>query len=75
MRTHIMDKRGEGVPIIISHSRKLSGKKPEYRLLDDAELLLTIFAAEPEKTDVSTGLPTIVKLSISSGRAPCVCQS
>lgn len=47
MRTHIMDKRGEGVPIIISHSRKLSGKSPEYRLLDDAELLLTIFAAEP----------------------------
>ena len=47
MRTHIMDKRGKGVPIIISHSRKLSGKSPEYRLLDDAELLLTIFAAEP----------------------------
>jgi predicted HTH transcriptional regulator len=47
MRTHIMDKRGEGVPIIISHSLELSGKRPEYRLLDDSELLLTIFAAQP----------------------------
>jgi ATP-dependent DNA helicase RecG len=28
-------------------SEKLSGKKPEYRLLDDAELMLTIFAAQP----------------------------
>ena len=44
-RTFIMDKRGEGVPIIILESEKLSGKKPEYRLLDDAEVLLTIFAA------------------------------
>jgi len=34
-------------PIIVSHSRKLSGKNPKYRLLDDAELLLTIFTAEP----------------------------
>ena len=42
-RTHIMDKRGEGVPIILSESEKLSGKKPEYRLIDDSELLLTIY--------------------------------
>jgi predicted HTH transcriptional regulator len=47
LRSHIMDKRGEGVPIIIAHSLELSGKKPIYRLLDDSELLLTIFAAEP----------------------------
>jgi ATP-dependent DNA helicase RecG len=45
-RSYIMDKRGEGVPIIITESEKLSGRKPEYRLLDDAELLLTIFAAK-----------------------------
>ncbi|MCF8005354.1 MAG: putative DNA binding domain-containing protein [Chromatiaceae bacterium] len=46
-RNFIMDKRGEGVPIIITESEQLSGKRPEYRLLDDAELMLTIFAAEP----------------------------
>ena len=49
-RTHIMDKRGEGVPIILERSEALSGKTPEYRLIDDSELLLTIYAAaEPEQ--------------------------
>ena len=47
-RITIMDKRGEGVPIILSESEKLSGKKPEYRLLED-ELLLTIYPACPEE--------------------------
>ncbi len=46
-RKFLMDKRGEGVPIILSESEKLSGRPPEYRLLDDTELLLTIFAAQP----------------------------
>jgi predicted HTH transcriptional regulator len=46
-RNFIMDKRGEGVPIIIIESEKLAGKKPVYRLLDDSELMLTIFAAQP----------------------------
>ena len=37
-----MDKRGEGVPIILSASDRLSGKCPEYKLLGESELLLTI---------------------------------
>ncbi len=45
-RSFIMDKRGEGVPIIFTESEKLSGRRPEYKLLDDSELKLTIFAAE-----------------------------
>jgi len=48
-RSYLMDKRGEGVPIIITESEKLSGSKPEYQLIDDAELKLTIFAAKPPK--------------------------
>ncbi len=44
-RNFIMDKRGEGVPIILSESEQLAGKRPIYRLIDDAELLLTVFAA------------------------------
>jgi hypothetical protein len=40
-----MDKRGEGVPIIVIESEKLSGVRPEYLLIDDAELRLTIFAS------------------------------
>ena len=46
-RTCIMDKRGEGVPIILSRSEELSGRKPEYRLIDESELLLTIYASSP----------------------------
>ncbi len=46
-RSFIMDKRGEGVPIIITESEKLSQRKPEYLVLDDAELKLTVFAAKP----------------------------
>ena len=47
-RGFYMEKRGEGVPIIFNESEKLSGKKPVYRLIDDSELLLTIFAASPQ---------------------------
>lgn len=50
-RSYIMDKRGEGVPIIITESEKLSGRKPEYQLIDDAELKLTIFAAKPHNEE------------------------
>lgn len=48
-RNFIMDKRGEGVPIIITESEKLSGIRPKYELLDDAELKLTIYAAPPPR--------------------------
>lgn len=44
-RGTLMDKRGEGVPIIYDESRLLSGRDPEYRVLDDAEVLLTMWAA------------------------------
>lgn len=44
-RRTLMDRRGEGVPIILERSERLSGRQPEYRLIDDAELLLTIWAA------------------------------
>ena len=44
-RSNIMERRGEGVPIILDNSARLSGREPEYRLIDDTELLLTVFAA------------------------------
>ncbi len=50
-RSFIMDRRGEGVPIIITESEALSGRRPEYALLDDAEVKLTIFAAEPPRQE------------------------
>jgi len=45
-RTHIMEKRGEGVPIILAGIEKLSERLPVYRLIDESELLLTIYAAD-----------------------------
>lgn len=44
-RGHIMDKRGEGVTIILEASERLSGRRPEYRLDDDSELRVVIHGA------------------------------
>ena len=44
-RTHLMDRRGDGVPIIIEASEQLSGRRPAYTLIDDSELRLVIWAA------------------------------
>ncbi len=44
-RGYYMEKRGDGVPIILNESEKLSGIKPVYLLIDDSELLLTIYAS------------------------------
>ena len=43
-RSFYMEKRGDGVPIILRESERLSGKTPAYRLIDDSELLLTIYS-------------------------------
>jgi predicted HTH transcriptional regulator len=48
-RGYFMDKRGDGVPIILAESEMLSGRKPVYRLIDDSELLLTIFSDTPRE--------------------------
>ena len=50
-RGTLMDKRGEGVRIVLDSSEALSGRRPEYRVIDDSELLLTIFAAEVPQID------------------------
>ena len=47
-RKTMMDRRGEGVPAILDRSERLSGKRPEYRLVSEAELRLTIYAADPD---------------------------
>ncbi len=53
-RAAMMERRGDGVDIILSESEALSGERPEYRVIDDAEVLLTIFAAEiPNQEEVS----------------------
>ena len=49
-RHYFMERRGEGVPIILRESNELSGRLPKYRLIDDAELSLTIYAADADHT-------------------------
>ena len=44
VRRHFLERRGEGVGIILNESEELSGKPPIYELFDE-ELRLTIFAA------------------------------
>ena len=44
-RTRLMDRRGDGVPIILHESEELSGRTPEYSLIDDSELRLLVWAA------------------------------
>lgn len=46
VRRHFLERRGEGVGIILNESETLSGKVPIYELFDE-ELRLTIFAAKP----------------------------
>ena len=42
-----MDQRGDGVPRIQKETQRLTGRLPEYSLLDDSELRLVLPAALP----------------------------
>ena len=46
-RSHLMDRRGDGVPIIRRKCLEFTGRLPEYTLIDDSELRLVIPAANP----------------------------
>ena len=52
-RTHMMERRGDGVPIILEESFELSGIYPEYTLIDDSELRLVIWSAELDASGFS----------------------
>ena len=52
-RLFFMERRGDGVPIIQRTTRELCGRLPEYRLIDDSELCLTIPAAPLEPSAAS----------------------
>ena len=45
-RAFFMEQRGTGVPVIFRETRSLSGRSPQYRLLGDSDLFLTLPAAE-----------------------------
>ena len=47
-RRYFMERRGDGVPIILRETRGLCGRPPEYRVIDEAEIRLVIPAAPQE---------------------------
>ena len=53
-RQFFMERRGDGVPTIFRETEALSGKSPEYRLIDDSDLFLTIPAAATDATPATT---------------------
>ena len=53
-RQYFMERRGDGVPIILRETRELSGRRPEYRLVDYSEVLLVIPAATIEQSPART---------------------
>ena len=51
-----MERRGDGVPTIFRETEALSGKLPQYRLVDDSDLFLTIPAADTQPTPATAGI-------------------
>ena len=49
-RQYFMERRGDGVPIIRRETKALSGKLPEYRLINASEVCLIIPAAVQEQS-------------------------
>ena len=55
-RQFFMERRGDGVPIILRETEALSGKSPEYQLIDDSDLVLTIPAAPTDATPATAAI-------------------
>ena len=47
-RRYFMERRGDGVPIVLRETRELCGRPPEYSVIDGSELRLVIPAAQQE---------------------------
>ncbi len=63
-RQYFMERRGDGVPIILRETRKLCGMLPHYQVIDSSELLLVVPAAIQELS------PAKVVVSVRSDGQP-----
>ena len=63
-RRYFMERRGDGVPIIVRETQSLSGRPPEYELIDDSEIRLAIPAAEQQSS------PATVVIAVRANEAP-----
>lgn len=64
VRRTVLEKRGEGVPLLMQKSMELSGRQPLYELLGEAALKLTIYAADPQTS------PRVADMPRSGGYQP-----
>ena len=55
-RQFFMERRGDGVPIILCETEALSGKRPEYQVIDGSDLVLTIPAADTNPTPATAAI-------------------
>lgn len=55
-RQFFMERRGDGVPIILRETEALSGKRPEYRVIDGSDLVLTIPTADTDPTPATAAI-------------------
>lgn len=55
-RQFFMERRGDGVPTIFRETEALSGKNPEYQLIDNSDLVLTIPAADTDHTPATADI-------------------
>ncbi len=65
-RLFIMERRGDGVPIMRRETRELSGRLPEFRLIADSELCVMIPAASLESS------PARAVITVRSAGRPLV---
>ena len=63
-RRYFMERRGDGVPIIMRETKALSGKLPQYRLINGSEVCLIIPAAAQEQS------PAQAVITVRSGGQP-----
>ncbi len=63
-KQYFMERRGDGVPIIFAETKELCGKYPQYRVVDEAEVLLVIPAANQQFN------PALSVISVRSGNKP-----
>ncbi len=56
-RQYFMERRGDGVPIINRETLELCGKLPEYRVIDDSEVILRLPAASQEPSAARVVIP------------------
>ena len=63
-RRCLMERTGDGVSIILNETRKISGVWPEFRILDESNLVLTIPAAKLELS------PSDATVTVHSGGEP-----